>query len=144
MQVVQIDHIGFQPPQRRFTGGLDRGGPAIDDPHQLAVAVHVHALHTAFAGQHEPVAVSAQGFADEGLAGTKAVQRGGVEVGHTLVQRGQQQALGLGLGNGGAIGMADVHAAQADGTDAEGAELSLMHGRVPERWCDQRMAMSRT
>ncbi|MNU09697.1 hypothetical protein D3C72_2564190 [compost metagenome] len=49
-------------------------------------------------------------------------------MGHARVERAEQHTLGLLLGHGGAVGVADVHAAQTDGRDFEGAELALLHG----------------
>ena len=117
VQVVQVDHIGLQAPERGFAGGPQRGGPTVDDAHQLPVASHIHALHAAFAGQREARTVLAQHPTHRGFTGPETIEGGGIEMGDPGIQRRQQQALGLLGGNGWAIGMADVHAAKADGTD---------------------------
>ena len=117
VQVVQVDHIGLQALEGSFAGGPQRGGPTVNHAHQLPVASHIHTLHAAFAGQREARAVPAQHPAHRGFAGPEPIEGGGVEMGDPGIQGCQQQALGLLGGNGWAIGMADVHAAKADGTD---------------------------
>ena len=125
MQVVQVDDIGLQALQRGLACGLERGGAAINDAHFLPIAFHVHAGHAALAGQREAVAVLGQHFAHQRLVGTKAIQRGGVKVGHARVQRGQQHALALLGGHGRAIGVAQVHAAQPNGRHLKRPQRTL-------------------
>ena len=75
--------------------------------------------HAALGAQDDAVAPGLQRAADQGLVGAKAVERGGVKQRHALVQRLQQQPLGgVGIGRL-TIGMAEVHATQADGRDFE-------------------------
>ena len=97
VQVVQIDHIGFQTAQTVFAIGAKRLGTPIDHTHFLAIAIHIHTMQTAFAGQREATAVSRQSLADDALAFTKPVQSGGIKKIHALIQRGQQEFLGFGL-----------------------------------------------
>ena len=128
VQVIQVNHVGLQALERGFARGANGFGPAINDTHQFAFARCIHARHAAFAGQREAAAVSGQHIADQRFIGPEAVQRGRVKHSHTGVQRGQQHALALLCRHWRAVGMAEVHAAEADGRNAEGAELSIVHG----------------
>ena len=114
--------------ERGFASRANGVWPAINDTHQFAVARCIHAGHAAFAGQGEAAAVFGQHVADQRFIGPESVQRGGVEHVHASVQRGQQHALALRCRHRRAVGMTEVHAAKADGGDAEGAELSIVHG----------------
>ena len=130
VQVVQVDHIGLQAAQAVFAGFLQGGRATVNHAHQLAVSRHIHTLHAAFAGQRELVAVRLHDLAHQGFVGAKAIQSCRVEQRHASVQRGEQDALALLAGNRCTIGMAQVHTAQADGTDIKGAELADGHGHV--------------
>ena len=127
VQVVQVNHIRLQAAQAVFAGLAQRGGAPVNHAHQLAVAIHIHALHAAFAGQGEAVAVWLHHPAHQGFVGAKAVQRSGVEQGHARIQRGQQHTLALLSADRGAIGVREVHAAQANGADLERAQSTLLH-----------------
>ena len=120
MQVVQIDHLGLQTAQRVFAGLLDRLGAAIDDAHFGAVAL-VHTLHAAFAGQGEFLAVRLHHLTHQRFVGAKAIQGGGVKKVHALIERSEQNPLALFGRDRCAISVAEVHAAQANGADVEGA-----------------------
>ncbi|MDT4870349.1 hypothetical protein FQZ97_1054230 [compost metagenome] len=125
VQVVEVDHVGFEAAQAVFAIPADGLRPAVD--HALHAVVELHAGHAALAGQREFAAVLREHVAHMRFAGAETVQGGGVEVRHTLVERSEQHALGLLLRHRRAVSVADVHAAQANGTDLEGAELSLLH-----------------
>ena len=107
------------------------------DEHHLTSALPptclllAHTLHAALARQRELAAVPGQGLAHQRLAHPKTIERGGVEMRDALVQRRQQQPLGRIGCDGRAVRVANVHAAQADGRNLEGAELSLLHGFQP-------------
>ena len=124
VQVVQVNHIGLQAAQAVFTGLLNRGWPAVNHPHQFSITRHIHTLHAAFAGQCEFVAMRLHHLADQGFVRAKAVQRGGVKQGHSGVKRCQQYPLALLCSDRRAVGVAQVHAAQADGRNIKRAELA--------------------
>ena len=86
-----------------------------------------HTRHAALAGKHELRAVRFHHPPDQRLVGAEAVQRRGVEQRHSRIQRVQQQTFGRLGRRWRAVGMAQVHAAQPDGRDLEGADLSLLH-----------------
>jgi hypothetical protein len=129
VQVVKVDHVGLQAAQAVFAIPADRLGPAVD--HALHAIVELHACHAALAGQRELAAVLREHVAHMRFARAETVERCGVEVGHAVVERGEQHALGLFPGHRRTVSVADVHAAQADGADLERAELALLHGVQP-------------
>ena len=132
VQVIQVDHIGLEAAKCVFAGLFDGFGAAVDDAHFAAVALF-HALHAAFAGQREAVAVRLHHLAHQRLVGAKAIQRGGVEKRHTLVQGSEQNPLALLGRDRCAISMAEVHAAQADGADVKGGDLAVFHAPILTR-----------
>ena len=105
----------LQAAQTVLAGLAQRSGAPVNHAHQIAITIHIHALHAAFAGQRETAAVRPQHTAHQGLVGPEAVERGGIEQRHAGIECGQQHALALPGRHRGAIGVREVHAAQADG-----------------------------
>lgn len=91
VQVVEVDHVGVEALERFLAGRANGLGAAVDHAHLLAVALEVDAGHAALAREREAAAVLGQHAADQALVGAEAVQRGGVEMGHAGVERGQQE-----------------------------------------------------
>ena len=123
VQVVKVDHIGLQASKRIFAGLTDRGRASVNHSHLGFIAL-VHALRATSAGHNELVAVRLLQIAHQGLVSPKTTERSGIERRHIRVQRRKQYTLALYAGNRCTIGVAEVHAAQADSADGEGAKLS--------------------
>jgi len=125
VQLVEVDLLGPQPPQRTLHGGLHV--PARAARHRLGRdgAAHVRAE---LGGQHDAVPAAAEHPAEQLLRGPlAAVDVGGVEQRDPGVQRGVHHRPGL-LEIG---PLAEIRAAQADDGDgrAGAAELPEAHGR---------------
>ena len=71
--------------------------------------------------------MAGQHLTEQGFIGAKAVECRGIEHRDASVQCRQQHPLALLPSGRFAIGMAEIHAAQADGADLEGADLSCLH-----------------
>ncbi len=111
VQVVQIDDLGAQARERFFAGALQGVRPAVDD------ALAIHPGHAALARQEELRSMGRQHPAEQFLVGAEAVQGGGVEVAHAQFQGPKQERLG-GLGRRRyAVGVGEIHASEADGSD---------------------------
>ena len=143
VQVVQVDHIGLQASKCVFAGLTDRGRAAINHTYLGAIAL-VHALHAAFAGQNELVAVRLHHLAHQGLVSPKTIKCSSIKKRHTCVQRREQHTLALFARDGSAISVAQVHAAQANGADGEGAKLSCLHGSILKAFDDSRRSSIHT
>ena len=75
---------------------------------------------------------------DQALVLTKAIQGGCVKQGDAPLQRREQDALTLFSGDRRTIGVAEIHATQANGADGQGANFSLLHGLFffpMSMWC---------
>lgn len=84
MQVLEVEVVGAQPPQRAVDGAADVVRPAVEATRDAEPRPGQDAD---LAGQHHPVPSAAQGLAQETLAGPVAVHVGGVEQRHAAVQR---------------------------------------------------------
>ena len=105
-----------QAPERilqRRGDGLRR---AIQPPLPVLAAEH------AFAGQHEFVPPVHQRATQQFLIGAEPVERGGVEEIDAPIERVQQQLFRVARLGPGKIGVAEVHAAKADGRYGEGTD----------------------
>ena len=71
MQVVHVDDVGAQSPQRVFAGLLQGLGAAVDDP--LHAGLGFHTLHAALAGQGIARTRRRQGAAHQLFVGAEAV-----------------------------------------------------------------------
>ncbi len=123
VQVVQVDDLGAQTLEAVLAVACDGLGAAVDDA--LDAVVEGHAGHAALAGQRDLAAMRLEHPADQRLVGAEAVERGGVEHRHAQLQRAMQQGFGRLRRRWRAVGMAQVHAAQADGRDGEGADAAV-------------------
>ncbi|MCY1169803.1 hypothetical protein D9M73_98530 [compost metagenome] len=128
VQVIEIDHVGLQATQAVFAVFAYGCRAAVNHTHNLPVAGHIHAMQSTFAGQGELAAMRLHDTADQCFIRAKAIQRGGIEQRHTGIQRGQQHTLALLRRHRRSVGMAEVHATQADGAYGERAQLSRFHG----------------
>ncbi|MNT24719.1 hypothetical protein D3C72_1602100 [compost metagenome] len=126
VQVVQVDHVRAQALQAVLAVLAQGSGVAVDHAAHHAV-IAAHARHAALAGQGDVVAVGLEHGADQRLAGAKPVECGGVEQGHARLQRGVQHGMGLLGGDGVAIGMAEIHAAQGYVGHGKGADSAFFH-----------------
>ncbi|MOA07951.1 hypothetical protein D3C78_1276830 [compost metagenome] len=132
VQVVKVDHVRAQALQTFLAVAPQRGRAAVDHAALDAVVAH-HAGQAALAAQRDAVAVRRQHRADQAFIGAETVERGRVEQRHALVQgMGQQLAALLGAGRR-AVGMVEVHTAQADGSDVERADFACLHGSILEK-----------
>jgi hypothetical protein len=127
VQVVQVDDVRLQALQAVFAVAPDGLGAAVDHPLQRPARPDRLAAQAALGAQHITLAVPLHRTAEQRLVGAKAIERCGVEQRHAGVQRVQQQALGIGLLWRQAIGVAEAHAAQADGRDGEGTHAAHAH-----------------
>ncbi len=122
MQVIEVDRVGAQTPERSLAVLLQGRGPAVD----FALALRV-LEHAALAGQHEFLPPMAYAFADQHLVGAEAVERRGVEMRVAKIQRAMQQPGGVARVRRRAIGMREVHASEPDGGHGEQAKLCFLH-----------------
>ena len=85
-------------------------------------------------GDHDLVADRGERLADEGLVGERPVDLGGVEERDAEVDRFADDVDAVLFGNVEAVGVAQAHAAEADGGDVEaaGAEGATTHGFLLE------------
>ena len=126
VQVIKVNHVSLQAAQTVFAVAPQRLWPAINDT--LHAIGKLHARHAALAGQGNLLPVGLEHPANQRLVAAKTIQGGRVKQRDAGIQRGQQNTLALLRRNRLAIGMAQVHAAQTNGTDVKGADLSLLHG----------------
>ena len=126
MQVIQVDHISLQSAQAVFAIASERFRTPIDHP--LESVGKLHTGHTSLAGQCDCPAVRFEHPPEQLFVVAKAVQSSGVKQRNAGIQRCQQNPLALLGRNRRAVGMAEVHAAQANGADLEGPDLSVLHG----------------
>ena len=122
MKVEEVDDLHLQPTQAVIAGAADVLRPAGQLPPSLRIGAEA-----ALAGQDELVPARLEGLADQGLVVAEPVDGGGVEEGVAHVEGLVQQPRGLGLRRRVPVGMAQAHAAQADGADVEGAEPTDLH-----------------
>jgi hypothetical protein len=111
MQIVQVDVFGPEIAQRLLADRADRFRPAVD--HALAVATE----QAAFARDHDVVRPPGEDFADQLLVGAESVERRGVEMCDSEIERPAQHLLGHLARLRWAIGMRQVHATKADRGD---------------------------
>jgi hypothetical protein len=116
MEIIEIDAIGAEPLERAIERARDRRRAAVEGA--LAVDQVEHAL----ARQREFAAAMHHRLGEQPLVAAAAIERRGVEQGHPQVERAPEQADPVRLRYPRAIGVAEVHAAQADGRDGEGSE----------------------
>ena len=128
VQVVQVDAVRLQPAQAVFAVAAQGLGAPVDDA--FDAIVELHTTHAALAGQREAAAVGTQHAAHQGFVGAEAIECRRVEQRDTGIQRAQQHALGICGGRGNAIGVAQVHAAEANAADGKRPQGSGLHARV--------------
>ncbi len=113
MQVIEVDHVGLQALERILAIALDTGRLAVDD------ALTVDAGHAALADQGDLVAHRLQERPDQFLIAAETVEAGGVEMVDAQIQRLLQQRVALLQRRRRAVGVAEIHAAEADLGDVE-------------------------
>ena len=138
--IVEVDGVDAEPLQRSVAGLAHVLRPAVD-AERLAVGV---AHEPELRGHDDLRAPVADRLADEAFVGVRPVDVGGVEQGHTEVDRAMDGGDGSGT-IGGAIELRHAHAAEAEGGDGKAgrAEATLRnrcghpgtipHGRTPAR-----------
>ena len=137
MLVIEVDHIGLQPPQAGLAGGHHMFGPPIG--HARAAPVGV----AEFGGDDDLVASSLKGAREQALIVPPAIFVGGVEKIDAHIQRLVDQAHALfvirrtvGAGGGGAAKTQreDAEAAAANGA---GRNRGLCHGARSKSGADR-------
>ena len=124
MLVEQVDTVGVEPTQGVLDGGADVVGPAV----QAGGAVAVEG-ESELGGDHHVVADVGQSLADELLVGERPVDLGSVEEGDAELDRLADDGDAVLLVEVQAVGMAEAHAAEADGGDLQVADVPLVHDR---------------
>ena len=117
--VEQVDRVGAQATQRALDGGADVVGPA-GDAGLVAVLVEGEAE---LGGDDDLVADRLEGLADELLVVERTVDLGGVEEGHSAVDRGAQERDHLLPWRSRPERLAHAHAAEAEGGDLQAGAL---------------------
>ena len=122
--------VDAQPAQGVLDGRPDVLGAAVQAGGAAAVEGEPE-----LGGDHHLVADRRQGLADELLVGERAVHLGGVEEGDAEVDGGADEGDAVLLADGGAVGVAESHAAEADRgyLESAGAEGALDHCSAPYR-----------
>ena len=108
--------LDLQPPQRLFQRRGDGCWRSVD------ATLPVLATQHAFARQRKGIAPVHQRAAQQFLIRAKAIERGGIEEIDPDIERMAQQPLGLLRVGARQIGVAQIHAAKADGLDRKGAD----------------------
>ena len=129
MLVVEVDTLHPEPTQTPIARLADvLGAPA--DAKKAAI---VSTLDREFGGQHNLVAASFEGPADEAFVGPDPVHVGGVPQGDTEVERVMKQVDVRGI-VARAVEIGHAHATQADGRNLQfvSTELPLLHTDLPK------------
>jgi hypothetical protein len=115
--VVQVDVVGAEPPEGALGRGAHVGRAAVGDAGAAASVGDEAEL----GGHHDLVTAAPDRLADEFLAVERAVDLGGVDVGHAQVQRAVDGADRLGVIEAPAagVGPGHGHGAQADPGDVQ-------------------------
>ena len=119
--VVEVDVVDPEPLERGVAGRADVVGGSVDADH----AAVRESLVAELGGELDLVAPAGDRLADEQLVREGAVHVGGVEEGHAQVE-GAVDGVDAALLVGGAVELRHPHAAEAEGGDGEGADLSCL------------------
>jgi len=117
MEVIEIDHVGLQALQAVAARAPQRLGTTVDHPRARLVPED-----PALAGEHDVGAVRLEDRADELLVGAESIEGCGVEQRDAAIERRAQDRLGDVPRRRRGVGVAEVHASQPEGRDAEWAE----------------------
>ena len=117
VQVIQIDHVGLQARQAVIAHAPQCVRARVDRPPARLVAEH-----PALAGQHDIGAMRLEDGAEELLVGAESIEGGGVEHRDAALERRAQDAFRHIPWRRRGVGVAQVHAPEPEGRDAERAE----------------------
>ncbi len=136
MQIIEIDGLRLEAPQAILAVLLEGRRPAVD--HAAHTRLGLHALDAALARQCESRAMWRECASHQFLVGAKTVERGGIEVRDAKFQGPQENARRGVRRRRNPVGVAHVHAPEADGRYGKGTEFALAQSRlhcVTSRYC---------
>ena len=127
--VVEVDPVGAQALEGALDGGADVGRAAVDGAGSATGMGHEAEL----GGDDDLVTAPADGAADDLLAAERAVDLGGVDVGHAEIECAVDGADGLGVVQAAArgVGAGHGHGTQADPGNLQAPECGVLQRRTP-------------
>ncbi|MNH03727.1 hypothetical protein D3C79_629980 [compost metagenome] len=130
MLIEQIDGLRLQAAQGAFDSRADMLGATVEGP-LLAVIAEIEAE---FGGDHHPIPQRFQGLTQHLFVEVGAIHLGGVEQGHATLHGGANKGHGLAAIGGGAIALAQSHAAKAECADTQSGltKKTGLHHQVPQ------------